>query len=96
MCDSCETRGGKKKRRFESAAKKCGAGVDVGNIAQNSRYEFILLKGFSVASHGDFVFGSAIDVVKNSVRKTTFRDEAKICNVGGAFKAALLSRQCGH
>jgi hypothetical protein len=30
------------------------------------------------------------------VRETTFGDETKICDIGGAFKAALLSRQRGH
>jgi hypothetical protein len=91
MCDSCESGGRKEEWRFKCSAKKRCAGIYACNVSKNAWDEFILLECCRIATHGDLVFCSAIDVVKDSVRETTFGNEAKVSDIGCAFKATFVA-----
>ena len=68
--------------------RRGGEEADVFDVAEYSGPESKVVEYFLRACHGDFAFGSAVDVIKGAFGSATLGDGAEVLDVGCVLESS--------
>lgn len=68
--------------------RRGGEEADVFDVAEDSGSEGKVVEYFAGARHGDFAFGSAVDVIKGAFGSATLGDCAEVLDVGRVVESS--------